>query len=243
MDLGDSRYRSVSQASLHSAYQSHGRGSTTPRLRSPSQPRLPFQSLNDTSALLRSTGPLESMLKTTTETGDLGIYSINSGLPANTSRPPRTRVGHKRARRPARPYYDEVKDGPIRDDRRSLPSYRDTTSEIISLYGSPGVPHPRSFSPASEGQRTHSLTTCSSRRVPSFKSSGTFHSQQSNNGHQRPRSPFPYPTRLRRPGVRPSSPAVTDNGLIDHRRMVEIDRPSHVSNSSFSHNQPQADGQ
>ncbi|SCN75406.1 uncharacterized protein FFB20_04841 [Fusarium fujikuroi] len=232
MDLGGSRYRSVSQASLNSAYQSHERRSTTPRLRSPSQPRLPFQSLNDTSALLRSTGPLESMLKTTTETGDLGIYSINSGLPSNTSRPPRTRVGHKRARRPARPYYDEDKYGPIRDDRRSLPSYRDTTSEIISLYGSPGVPHPRSFSPASEGQRTHSLTTCSSRRVPSFKSSGTFHSQQSNNGHQRPRSPFPYPTRLRRPGVRPSSPAVTDNGLIDHRRMVEIDRSSHRMNYS-----------
>ncbi|KAI7768968.1 hypothetical protein LZL87_000515 [Fusarium oxysporum] len=214
MDLGDSRYRSVSQASLHSAYQSHGRRSTTPRLRSPSQPRLPFQSLNDTSALLRSTGPLESMLKTTTETGDLGIYSINSGLPSNTSRPPRTGVGHKRVRRPARPYYNEVKDGPIRDDRRSLPSYRDTTSEIISLYGSPGVPHP------------------SSRRAPSFKSSGTFHSQQSNNGLQRPRSPLPYPTRLRRPGVRPSSPAVTDNGLIDHRRMVEIDRSSHRMNYS-----------
>ncbi|KAF5562399.1 hypothetical protein FPHYL_5701 [Fusarium phyllophilum] len=214
MDLGDSRYRSVSQASLHSAYQSHERRSTTPRLRSPSQPRLPFQSLNDTSALLRSTGPLESMLKTTTETGDLGIYSINSGLPLNTSRPPRARVGNKRVRRPARPYYDEVKDGPIRDDRISLPSYRDTTSEIISLYGPPGVPHP------------------SSRRVPSFKSSGTFHSQQSNNGHQRPRSPFPYPTRLRRPGVRPSSPAVTDNGLIDHRRMVEIDRSSHRMNYS-----------
>ncbi|KAF5558230.1 hypothetical protein FMEXI_459 [Fusarium mexicanum] len=232
MDLGDSRYRSVSQASLHSAYQSHETRSTTPRLRSPSQPRLPFQSLNDTSALLRSTGPLESMLKTTTETGDLGIYSINSGLPSNTLRPLRARVGHKRVRRPARPYYDEVKDGPVRDDRRSLPSYRDTTSEIISLYGSPGVPHPRSFSPASEGQRTHSLTTCSSRRVPSFKSSGTFHSQQSNNGHQRPRSPFPYPTRLRRPGVRPSSPAVTDNGLVDHRRMVEIDRSSRRMNYS-----------
>ncbi|KAF5630844.1 hypothetical protein F52700_7063 [Fusarium sp. NRRL 52700] len=218
MDLGDSRYRSASQASLHSAYQSHERCSTTPRLRSPSQPRLPFQSLNDTSALLRSTGPLESMLKTTTETGDLGIYSINSGLPSNTSRPPRARVGHKRLKRPARPYHDEVKDGPIRDDRRSLPSYQDTTSEIILLYGSPGVPNP------------------SSRRVPSFKSSGTLHSQQSNNGHQRPRSPFPYPTRLRRPGVRPSSPAVTDNGLIDHRRMVEIYRSSHRMNySSHTH--------
>src|SRR6478736_9437251 len=99
MNLGDFRYRSVSQASLHSAYQSHERRSTTPRLRSPSQPRLPFQSLNDTSALLRSSGPLESMLKTTTETGDLGIYSIN--IPSLNTRhhPSRSRGSHGRRKR------------------------------------------------------------------------------------------------------------------------------------------------
>ncbi|KAF4344760.1 hypothetical protein FBEOM_1302 [Fusarium beomiforme] len=212
MEFSDSRYRSASQASLHSAHQSHEKRSTTPRLRSPSQPRLPFQSLNETSALLRSPGPLESMLKTTTETGDLGIYSISAAALSNTPRAPRTKISHKRMRRPARPYYDEVKDGSNRDDRISLPSYRDTTSEIISLYGSPGVPN------------------TSSRRVPSFKSSGTFHSQQSNNGLHRPRSPIPYPTRLRRPRIRPSSPAWTDNGLIDHRRMIEIDRSSRRTN-------------
>ncbi|KAK3498602.1 hypothetical protein B0T13DRAFT_503044 [Neurospora crassa] len=43
---------------------------------------------------------------------------------------------------------------------------------------------------------------------------------------QRPRSPFPYPTRLKRPGVRPSSPAVTESGVVDYSRMVEIDRAS-----------------
>ena len=46
---------------------------------------------------------------------------------------------------------------------------------------------------------------------------------------QRPRSPFPYPTRLKRPGVRPASPALTENGSVDYSRMVEIDRVSHVS--------------
>ncbi|KAG5658814.1 hypothetical protein KAF25_007367 [Fusarium avenaceum] len=224
MDLDNIRHRSVSQTSLHGTYQTNGRVADTPRLRSPSQPRLPFQSLNETSALLRSPGPLESMLKTTTETGDLGVYSINPPTSKSAChRPPSSRPGHRKVRRNSRPHHNDFKDRPVRDDRKSLPSYRDTTSEIISLYGTPTAPYHRSFSPASEGQRSHSLTTCSSRRFPSFKSSGTFHSQQSNGGLQRPRSPFPYPTRLKRPGVRPSSPAMTDNGYIDYSRMVEID--------------------
>ncbi|KAK1981443.1 hypothetical protein LZ30DRAFT_83437 [Colletotrichum cereale] len=52
-------------------------------------------------------------------------------------------------------------------------------------------------------------------------------SQLSSGILQRPRSPFPYPTRLKRPGVRPSSPALTENGLVDYSRMVEIDRISY----------------
>ncbi|KAH6963981.1 hypothetical protein DER45DRAFT_626379 [Fusarium avenaceum] len=230
MDLDNIRHRSVSQTSLHGTYQTNGRVADTPRLRSPSQPRLPFQSLNETSALLRSPGPLESMLKTTTETGDLGVYSINPPTYKSAChRPPSSRPNHRKVRRNSRPHHNDFKDRPALDDRKSLPSYRDTTSEIISLYGTPTAPYHRSFSPASEGQRSHSLTTCSSRRFPSFKSSGTFHSQQSNGGLQRPRSPFPYPTRLKRPGVRPSSPAMTDNGYIDYSRMVEIDRSLHAS--------------
>lgn len=46
---------------------------------------------------------------------------------------------------------------------------------------------------------------------------------------QRPRSPFAYPTRLKRPGFRPSSPALTDGGGVDYRRRAEIDRTPYVS--------------
>jgi hypothetical protein len=229
MALSNSRHRSASPSSLQSTYDTHEGTSNTPRQRSPSQPRLPFQSLNETSVLLRHHGPLESMLKTTTETGDLGVYSIN--LPSLSTRhhPPHSRASHRDKKRPARSRHDDSKYGATRDDRRSLPSYRDPTSEILSLYSGSQIPYSRSYSPTSEDQRSHSMTTCSSRRVPSYKSSGTFSSQQSNGDLQRPRSPFPYPARLKRPGVRPSSPAVTDNGLIDYRRMVEIDRSAHVS--------------
>ncbi|KAL3588974.1 hypothetical protein FPOAC2_11134 [Fusarium poae] len=234
MALNNPGHRSLSQSSLQSTYHTHETTSNAPRQRSPSQPRLPFQSLNETSVLLRSPGPLESLLKTTTETGDLGIYSIN--LPSLGTRhdPPRSKDSPRDEKRQSRSRHDGFKYGATRDDRKLLPSYRDPTSEILSLYGGSQTPYSRSYSPTSEGQRSRSLTTCSSRRVPSYKSSGTLSSQQSNSGHRRPRSPFPYPARLKRPGVRPSSPAVTDNGLIDYRGIDEMDRSAHVSILIFS---------
>ncbi|KAF5020626.1 hypothetical protein F66182_7333 [Fusarium sp. NRRL 66182] len=230
MDLKNAKNRSTSQTSLHSTYRAHETLSGTPRLRSPSQPRLPFQSLNETSALLRSPGPLESMLKTTTETGDIGVFSIKPSQSSSTRHhhTPRSTIDSRSAKRPAHPDTEGVEDCRVCDDRKFLPSNRDTNSELISLYGYPKLPlYYRSFSPSSDdGQRSQSLTTCSSRRVPSCNSSGTFQSQPSSGGLQRPRSPFPYPTRLKRPGVRPSSPAMSDNGFIDYSTMVEIDRAS-----------------
>ncbi|KAI8676846.1 hypothetical protein NCS56_00573500 [Fusarium sp. Ph1] len=140
MDLEDSRHRSISQTSLHSSYQAHERLSDISRLRPPSQLRRPYQSLNETSALLRSPGPLESMLKTTTETGDIGIFSIKPPTPSIGHRHPRRPRPEVRVqKRPSRSHPKGFQDGPGRDDRKSLPSYRDTTSEIISLYGSRSV--------------------------------------------------------------------------------------------------------
>ncbi|RGP61958.1 hypothetical protein FSPOR_9628 [Fusarium sporotrichioides] len=214
MALNSPGHRSVSRSSLQStAYGTQESTSNAPRQRSSSQPRLPFQSLNETSILLRPPGPLESMLKTTTETGDLGIYSIN--LPSLGTRhyPPHSRASHKDKRRQSRSRRNGFKYGATSDDRKLLPSYRDPTSEILSLYGGSQTPY------------------SSSRRVPSYKSSGTFSSQRSNSGLQCPRSPFPYPAHLKRPGVRPSSPAATDDGLVDYRRMVEIDRSAHRTTS------------
>ncbi|KAF5000644.1 hypothetical protein FGRMN_1577 [Fusarium graminum] len=192
MDFDNIGHRSVSQNSLHSTYQDHERVPNTARLRSSSQPRLPFQNLQKTSALLRTPGPLNGMLKTTTETGDLDLFSFNPPTSKSTyHRYPRPRPVHRRTRRHSRPSHDDYEDGSAKGDRRSLPSYRDTTSDIVSLYGTPTAPCTRTFSPGSEGQRTHSLVTCSSRRIPSFKSSGTFYSRQSSAGFQRPSS-APY---------------------------------------------------
>ncbi|KAF4782487.1 hypothetical protein HER10_EVM0012881 [Colletotrichum scovillei] len=218
--------RSASHGSLRSSYKSHARPPIGYGL-----PRRPLRSVNENASLLPSPGPLESMLKTTTETGDIGIFSIKPIAPAATTHQcARSRTGldvNTIFRSESRASHRTISGA----GRRWNSSDRDTNSEIISMYGSEGPPtsFSSSFSPKIDGpyQRSYSLTTCGSRKLSSKKSSGTLQSHSSSGILQRPRSPFPYPTRLKRPGVRPSSPALTENGLVDYSRMVEIDRISY----------------
>ncbi|EGY21606.1 uncharacterized protein VDAG_03046 [Verticillium dahliae VdLs.17] len=225
--------RSASQGSLNNTFKQQGRALP----RNPTAHR-PLRSVNENMALLSSPGPLQSMLKTTTETGDIGVFSMGSSPAAasfghsmyKTSRP---RPSLDRTRTPSRPSSRGSQGTHRRDDRRRLPSYRDTTSEILSMYGSGTDSQPSSClsslsPPADEnGQRSYSMTTCSSRPLLSYKSSVTLNDNSGTCSTQRPRSPFPYPTRLKRPGTQPSSPALTENGRIDYSRMVEIDRLSY----------------
>lgn len=84
--------------------------------------------------VLTSPAPLESMLKKTTETGDIGLFSIS---------PVRSISASRVSKRPMSGWGETVvtEVSPISsvealdliDDRRSLPSYRDSTSEIVSL--------------------------------------------------------------------------------------------------------------
>lgn len=187
--------------------------------------------LQETQALLASPGPLESMLKTTTETGDIGVFSMGPSRSSSHSRTPvhpRANSGGSVLARTMS--MDAPERRHLRDDRRGLPSHRDTTSEIISLYGSNGqrsMPGAFSRSPEDPGPRSYSLTSCSSRYMSDQKSTGTWESRSSGGSGgmlARPRSPYPYHTRLKRPGVRPSSPALTSDGIIDYSRMVEVER-------------------
>ncbi|KAK3355849.1 hypothetical protein B0H65DRAFT_505692 [Neurospora tetraspora] len=169
-------------------------------------------------------------------TPSLGLYEVLTGARASCHHQGRSRATPVRARTPLsntvprRPSTSDSFDthSSLRDDRRCLPSYRDTASEIISMYASDSQRSAHSpFSPRyHDDQRSFSMTSCSSRALPNKSSTGTMQSQASGPALQRPRSPFPYPTRLKRPGVRPSSPAVTESGAVDYSRMVEIDRVS-----------------
>jgi len=115
------------------------------------------------------------------------------------------------------------------------PSRSQTLSEVQSLYTSGSQRSINSTLPSNStgdfGHRSLSMTTCGSRHLPRQASNLTMQTHPSSLRLQRPRSPFPYPTRLKRPGVRPASPALTETGLVDYSRMVEIDRISSVSDS------------
>lgn len=85
--------------------------------------------------------------------------------------------------------------------------------------------------------RSYSMTqtSYSAYTLSNHRSYASLRSQQDGSGHlQRPRSPFAYPARLRRPGFRPSSPALTDGGIVDYSRRAEIDRKAYGGHSTSS---------
>ncbi|KAK8908142.1 hypothetical protein QC760_004004 [Botrytis cinerea] len=175
----------------------------------------------------------ESMLKTTTETGDIGLFSIKpSRLPQTSNALPRRSNGGYRENDPQRPRPTFSPYGvPIVDDRRRLPSYtRKGSSGVKSLYDSASVNSVNSSNREFEDSdyRSYSMTQAASQSTYTLSNQRSYASLRSQQDGpalvQRPRSPFAYPTRLRRPGFRPSSPALTDGGGVDYSRRAEIDR-------------------
>lgn len=214
--------RSASHGALSSSYAIQARISSESGHLLP--PFRPLRSIREhTHTYLDPAASVEGMLRKTTETSNIGIFSIgrSNGL--------RSRPSLSDLRQPSQSFSRISARLPVQDDRKQLPSYRDSTSEIISMYGSENQSSKSvsgTLSPPwdDSGQRSYSMTTCGSRGyftplVNGIQPVSDFHLKG-----QRPRSPYPYPTRLARPGIRPSSPALTENGLVDYSRMVEIDR-------------------
>lgn len=238
MNIAQDRLKSTSHTALHNMFKSQSSGfpATSTALNVQlSQQKHPLRNIRQNSTILRSPGPLASMLKTTTETGDIRAFSIQaSNLPPKYHQSPssRPRFNHGDADFAAKLASVQLDNYYGPENGRRLRNYRDTASEIISLYGYDNQAYfSRANSPMLEDNspRSYSIRTCSSRKMSSQKSSGTLHSHSSGSGLQRPRSPFPYPTRLKRPGVRPASPAMAESGYIDYSKMVELDRVSQVS--------------
>ncbi|KAI9053728.1 hypothetical protein LZ554_002679 [Drepanopeziza brunnea f. sp. 'monogermtubi'] len=227
--------------------QPHGEGtlsrtlSTRPRagiereaLRSGTSPQRPSE--NQSSASLPR--GFEGMLKTTTETGDIGMFSIKpSRVPQTLGTPRRSSAGYKESG-PQRPRHNFEPYGvPVVDDRRRLPSYaRDAASEVISMYETASQKTgSRVFDEPDYRSYSMTQTSYSSYTLSNHRSYASLRSQaDGSNPVQRPRSPFAYPTRLKRPGFRPSSPALTDGGLVDYSRRAEIERIPKGSGHSTS---------
>jgi hypothetical protein len=168
----------------------------------------------------------QGMLKTTTETGDIGLFSIKpSRVSQHLHSPRQFSRGYSDNNLKKSPQSQQY-GLPSLDDRRRLPSYaRDTTAEALSLYET-GSQKSSSRTLEEPDFRSYSMTQAyTSYSLSNHRSYASLRSQPDPGGLlQRPRSPFAYPTRLKRPGFRPSSPALTEDGGVDYSRRAEIDR-------------------
>ena len=174
---------------------------------------------------LQKASPIQSMLRNTTETGDVGQFSIRpSRISSSLPRPAAGPSGKSQASPSQKSLPGTYYNVPSPYDGRHTPS-----SSLQGPSSSNGSRTPRSShehfgrprqpyrAPSFDDYRSYSMTQSSyvnhslTRRSPY----GNSHQQgrgdiQSGFQNPRPRSPFAYPTRLKRPGYRPSSPALSD---------------------------------
>jgi hypothetical protein len=178
---------------------------------------------------------LNSMLKTSTETGNIGQFATKpSRLP-----PPRKPIDIRNDYLPQRPQqtFRLQNEQQVVDDRRRLPSYaRDATSEIISLYetaSQKASSRPRVFEPPDNRSYSMTQTSCSSNALSNHRFYTSLRSQPELSLLSRPRPPFLYPARLKHLGFRPSSPMPTEIGTAGSDQNTELECIADVSNPTF----------
>lgn len=178
---------------------------------------------------------LNSMLKTTTETGDIGQFAIKpSRLP-----PPRKPIStgsDYTLQRPQQTF--QLPDGQQAvDHRRRLPSYaRDATSEIFSLYetaSQKACGSPRVLETTDHRSYSMAQTSYPSSALSNHRSYTSLRSQPELGLLPHSRSPFFYPARMKRLGFRPSSPILTEGGRVDSGQNLELERSPYVSNPIY----------
>ena len=192
---------------------------------------------DENSDILKNPSSIQSMLRNTTETGNVGQFSIKpSRVPPSLPRPAKPRMTPNKQRQPGA-YYNRLEDSST--EHTSLHSRHDVAASNGSAFQNQGFRHYRGSprSPPVEDHRSYS-TTKSSYAGHSLNS----HHSPTNGDHGgpggphilRPRSPFAYPTRLKRPGYRPSSPALSELHKQNRSQTSLHRRPSFRTNSPSS---------
>ncbi|KAI9877363.1 MAG: hypothetical protein M1830_004124 [Pleopsidium flavum] len=200
-------------------------------------------SADQKSAMAPTPTSVQGMLRTTTEIGDIGQFAVK---PTRIPHP----VARASLRRPASSHGlvsqhgHRAYKGPSREHDRlegrqsSLLTHRDkVVPGVISMHGGDSqYPSPitsRNFSDHS--YRSYSMTQ-SSRTSYTLSNHRSYASLRNHDDPllTRPRSPFAYPTRLKRPGYRPSSPALSEFNGSDIRTRVGLDRGPSFRTSSPS---------
>ncbi|KAI9868712.1 MAG: hypothetical protein M1813_004563 [Trichoglossum hirsutum] len=124
--------------------------------------------------------------------------------------------------------------GPYTAVHRAVAASREkgmsTASSIISMYGRDSQNNPRKAFRQTGNQeyRSFSMTQSSvtSYTLSNHRSYSSLRDSRVSGTPTRPRSPFTYPTRLKRPGFRPSSPTSSDVGGTENRNTAGLDRGS-----------------
>lgn len=167
---------------------------------------------NENVNFMQKPSSIQSMLRNTTETGDVGQFSIKpSRVPTATSRPSpasssKARNTPSKSRQPMPYYYADIGCNGLHG-RMPSPNGSGSSSHgprpIRGPHRAPSFEDYHSFSMTQSSYTSHGLN----HRHP--YGNGSHHSRTDlYNG--RARSPFAYPTRLKRPGYRPSSPSLSE---------------------------------
>ncbi|KAF2175627.1 hypothetical protein K469DRAFT_683580 [Zopfia rhizophila CBS 207.26] len=171
---------------------------------------------------------IQSMLRSSTEIGDIGVLLYDSSQMPGVPRPRRSdttsrmSAGTSLSNKSKQTFNHQAWPSASSGARRSLtssnvPQYiSDTLSPTIMNLpdSSPLIPHPRN---SRDGR---SFSMANTRQLEfRLSSNRSFASLRTHEQIQRPKSPYHYPTRLRRIGHRPTSPAMSDiTGTHPRRR-------------------------
>lgn len=171
---------------------------------------------------LAATPGVLSMLKTSTEIGDVGSLAapgvrspaFHSGAHRRHGASSRLSTGSAHSQPSKRvSYHQAFPSVSSAGRRRSITSNLTVPPSLELPPGLVDMSDPTTMPPLPaflrEAGRSYSLTNAS-HPPPGFPNYRSLTSLRSHEPVQRPRSPYRYPTRLKRPGYRPSSPAMSD---------------------------------
>ena len=192
---------------------------------------------------LLSTNPaVMSMLRTSTETGDIGSFSYKSTRRTAGYRPPRRSGGSPRPSTSSSNYKSSISQGSRSLGRyhgiSSIPNgHRSLTSSLHQPHYSNGTLSPLGF--YDDGFSSAMMSHRSPREVRSYSMTGSVQPLKPVSSHrsltslrshaaqiQRPRSPYVYPMRPKRPGYRPTSPAMSETTGVQRLRSQYVRRPT-----------------
>lgn len=220
-------HRSLDLQSSGTAHQNPISRSLRPQDLEREPSRWPLQTVDDNAAASRCFTGSHARTKASHEPEHFGHHSsaIDRSFHSTYHAPLRPRRGLNDPPFSRDPTSCSLEEDQLAHERR-IRSYRDTTSEIISLYASRNT---MTQSSALVRHEDDASSTASHSRYPAGQrhaQSGSTHLR--NASWQKSRTPGPYPTRLRRPGTGITSPTMTEPRGREYSIVAEGERGRHV---------------